>query len=1620
MDEHLAFNGKAGKLDERVFSKLKLLCRPVKAAHDNAQQGNETTLVSQDDVPLYNTRLVIRTVEKPWAGDLPAEEIENNLEQRILHYAIVPQVAYYRNEQGGNLDEVIQKEREKAAEIATERPSERKPEIAAERPQTLKWKDKLRILYQICRAIEYLNQPPKCERKPVSHGNICMQNVLLDEQKNARLLFLTPKSVEGGVGEEQFQEDKNKDVQAFKQLAYDILQQSTNKAASDVLAHIQKTVTMTDIKKELKSDLRGMGINWWTPSQDNGKKKDKCEICCVNKPEKTFDKLTHDGLCGSQIQMCVGCLWNWQYNPIKCHSCDQDKIRSPVGDGWGAILIAGTDGKQDITKRFEDDIEKLKDRVITKATLMGVMNNVVTVKKSNTTYGEQLEKAFNNFDTPEISTIVLVYSGHHGDGNFQLDTYTLTDSELEKKINCLKHVTKVIVFLDCCHPKKLNLGDKAVLQINGVTSQQKAICGQTGSQFVNDIIDVLTKPWECKCCKNTPLIRDYDMHRYFNNHPFNASTEPSQHSYTQGDIDHILTFRPVDSGWMKALDESLESSPVQKLRNELFKLYNKNTSTLRIRLDIDEAVEKVYEEPKLTVKEIGKDKEDDLSEVNDIFRNKEGTMAKTIFVEGEPGSGKSSLCKMIVHDWCETKHDGRTETEGHELLSRFEFVFYIILREAKDECQVKKMILKNIINRIGLDNPSTEELLGDVLKSNTCLLLLDGLDEWQHPERCFFDERIPHVETRWENCIILITTRPYKMAELKISRSRIGKHVMLKGVLNPERLIEKVVSSLNAFYERGQSHDAKGSKVPLNHKICITEIQNKNMSHFGEYPIMLVHIIWLWYKGKLAVDMKQSELYESLLNERWKESCGKRESAGSKYIDVIYALSKIAFQKLFSKDEHSTIVFEIDEKKNPKIEILKSSLKSGILSCSNVPGDFQQYHFLHKTVQEYLAALYLSKYFEKCCLHIKQTYKNNRRESGISLSQMFLFLCGLNSKAAEKLSKVMNELFTDFCDREGYNEWDLQVFQDNILQGTIELERSDIPRGKLCLQHIYLTEFDELGRDEKKATALTHYVTTNQSSVISLHIDDENTKNALHLGKKSDNKVLDLRKFKSLKYLHLNNTTFKDVTGLNLNHLVECRIIFITPQQAPRLTSTFYKSNIKCMKKMKKLILSNLTDLNWLNEGSEIKGIIDMRRLANLKHLTDLGLDNLPYSDVVNLHELRLHMLMVTFNELQQAPQLMSTLSAHGTCQNKREGFFSHLKDVHLKHIRMSEEQFRRLVQSFIKAGGTSLQMWDCSIEPEENATHLQNEREQQVVASECTTNIYVLFGNITVEGFIRLIDYVTRCGQSVEFELVETTLKSNPAVEKTAFPMVAPQPISADNTTKLELFKIDMSTEQFCQIVGRMNQLNHSVTLRLNRCTEISDDYNPLTNQIEPPPSPSQDCTKHIKIENTDISETLCVYVATSAIYCGYTCDISECNILPSEVPHAYNLHFPQMAAIHSPAQTAKLRFHIVSIPQDVVERLASQAAIAGHLVECVLDWCSVSPPPDVRLLKEKMERNPAIQIEKFKFEPNNDDRPNSLYPEGYKRDQIWDIRFKTTAKKSTLTESTAGKPEVTECTRM
>ncbi|XP_052786424.1 uncharacterized protein LOC128221845 [Mya arenaria] len=542
-----AFNGKAAELNERVFKLLESACLPIKE--------NGTTLVSQGSVPFYDTFLVIHKPEKPWTDDTTAEKIKVQLEERFLHYAIVPQVAYHRNEQtvrfvspyfrGGSLEKAIQKETDKIQDKQTAK------------PQTLDLNEKLRILYQICCAIQYLHEQPDCDRN-VTHGDISLKRILLDEQKNARLLFFTPSSFEG---DKKFTHEKSKDEQDFIKVLFAVLKGTPGREAEKLLKYASdKDVTLKKISDKLEGLVGRNNIDRWTRSQDAKK---KCEICCVNEPEPFCNELHHSLSCKTKIQMCVGCMRNWQYNPVKCHSCDQAKIQSPVGDGWGALLIAGTDEENPYaTKQFENDIAKMEKNVITDVTVMGIRKEkVITVKKSTTNYTEQLDNAFRDIDTQGISTLVLVYSGHHFDARFNLDSGKENDEKLVRRLKNLVNVNKIVLFLDCCFPERLNLSGKIVLQLNAVKSSEHALFDTEGSQYINEIVQAVTKPWECTCCKNTSILVNSNLQVYLSRHIKRFfHTKPSNQTDTGQEIDHILAFRPVGSGWLDALEKKISES----------------------------------------------------------------------------------------------------------------------------------------------------------------------------------------------------------------------------------------------------------------------------------------------------------------------------------------------------------------------------------------------------------------------------------------------------------------------------------------------------------------------------------------------------------------------------------------------------------------------------------------------------------------------------------------------------------------------------------------------------------------------------------------------------------------------------------------------------------------------------------------------------------------------------------------------------------------------------------------------------------------------------------------------------------------------------------------------------
>ncbi|XP_052802817.1 NLR family CARD domain-containing protein 4-like [Mya arenaria] len=1028
---------------------------------------------------------------------------------------------------------------------------------------------------------------------------------------------------------------------------------------------------------------------------------------------------------------------------------------------------------------------------------------------------------------------------------------------------------------------------------------------------------------------------------------------------------------------------------------------------MTVRLDIDETIEKIYEKPNLTLKktENGTTQEKDIPEISQLFSTSDDTMAKTIIVEGEPGTGKTSLCKKIVDDW--RKVNEKVEQEpSTSYLRKFEFIFYIILRLVKTDIEVKAIIVEHILKKIDSGYENAHSLLGEILKSEHCLLLLDGLDEWRG--------KMPHIETSWINCTALITTRPYKLAELRVIPTQMGKHVQLNGVQNPEELVLKVIRKLEEYH--------KTNKPP---KACIIDLKGKHLWHFSANPVVLVHIVWLWQKSKLRENMSRSSLYQEIINERWYEMCDKKEQDKDPH-ELYDVLSEIAFDKMLSENEDESLVFNI---KGKQLEIFKqfkeASLESGILSGSNVPGErFPQYQFLHKTFQEFLAAVFLSNRgstVSTSCKLVKEIYSNHRNEGAFALKEVFLFLCGLNPVAAAEFSKTLNELFTENCEKQGLKTQKVRTFQNMILSGYDEAERSGHIGAEFCLQHIVLDSTNLTAHHMSKLKLCLE--NERKSNLKSMRIAENIASTLQHM---DDPSVLDLNICTNLKYVALERLSYEDINLSNLNGLLDCNIQFSDYKPASKLISSVQSSDLRGLKI---LVLRNVgleceamdilsklkcvkeLNLTWSKASRPNVSQLNLVDLRHLEYLEELTLKELHASDVVSLQMLNLRRLKIGFATQQRAPRLIATLLSRrdGSLTTLPDGSHFPLEGLRLKNVCMLAGEYMRLLNQMIQSGRkVDFTLTECTIEGDVRELHekvgdqaaLQVEAPQSFLTRTMT---YIRLKKMTVSAdvFMRLVLVVSQSRRLWDFTLTECTIEGavrelhEKVGDQAALQVEAPQSFLTRTFSKIRLEKMTVSADVFMRLVLVVSQSRRLWDFTLTECT-IEGDVRELHEkvgdqaalQVEAPQSfltMTKTNIRHISLEkmtssgyftlnkmtvSADVFMCLVLVVSQSGHIGGIT--LTECTIegavreLHEKVGDQTALQVEAPQSFFTLNNT-NIRLEKVTVSADVFMRLVLVVSQSERRVLCQLQNCTIEPVEEVRKLQVKMEDQPAIYVEGF-----------------------------------------------------
>ncbi|XP_060572995.1 uncharacterized protein LOC132730931 [Ruditapes philippinarum] len=635
-----------------------------------------------------------------------------------------------------------------------------------------------------------------------------------------------------------------------------------------------------------------------------------------------------------------------------------------------------------------------------------------------------------------------------------------------------------------------------------------------------------------------------------------------------------------------------------------------------------------------------------IKSLKDLFLTGSGDQQE-IYLSADAGFGKTAFSKYLAVTWCQAHcHDENYacfKDDELKTLLDFKFLFLVLLRDCTSVCNIDDMIEQQITRKL-----PTSAIQDEVLRREKCLIILDGLDEWNHPDNSCSEvtEKIPHRYVR-DNCVILTTTRPWKLGVANLKTSQINKKVELVQLsADSTRQLEK-----NAIRKMTSVRDDRvlESKIWDFNKV----IRDRRLEHMQVIPLLLMYIVCLWCNN-IPIGNSKHEIYTNIIefllsrtSKKHPEVQPSRESSASeipgyfkshefckKFYSLITSLAELAYQTLFNKNRQNTLLFDrMVADIYLKADDMKLSLLSGILSESRsktLIKEISKVSFSHKTVQEYFAAIFISSQSDAQKTVVE---KCRNVQDILDMSKMCEFISGMN---ADLMCEISNDLMAVINEDEKTRDYRTRIGREIVyntplynIQKMFMSCLQEMPESEniqLCLQDFFI--------DWRTVNSklLQRLLKQNKTNIKSLYIYIRYTFRSLrgiidlfsltdlsHIqklyydcGSKEEaeiNRIL----FPSLQYVTLRYGTWindEENQCENLARLQNLQYLYIYSfTLSHKILETFYNF-ISAQKSMKELTL-------WKLDCKEHGYRRDCKRLMNLhlsQHstLSKLDLDTLP------------------------------------------------------------------------------------------------------------------------------------------------------------------------------------------------------------------------------------------------------------------------------------------------------------------------------------------------------------------------------------------------------------------------
>ena len=435
--------------------------------------------------------------------------------------------------------------------------------------------------------------------------------------------------------------------------------------------------------------------------------------------------------------------------------------------------------------------------------------------------------------------------------------------------------------------------------------------------------------------------------------------------------------------------------PLEDVYTRLKMLSRRNTD---FRLENKEVgMYDIFDSPKISKDDIllgVSQLEDSEEDMDDTLKEEKDSI---VLVEGSPGIGKTTFCLKIAYDWANGKIP-----KG---CSFPEFNIVLLLKCRDIDGDIIKAVDEQLLPEDDDVKKELRDYIQDIHNQKQVLIILDGLDELpkgaeHHVDRLLQRRMFPF-------CFLLATSRQERGIELR-------QNVNFDVLLQIEGFTDKGAFQYIRKHFRllGPEHLSKGERLIK----AIQENSFLNALPSNPLNLLLLCVVFEDYEGELP--SRRTELYQIIVRCILRRFCAKNnleapkddEALEKKFEQSLLALGELAWKCLL-EDRLSFREGELAkfEEMYPDLAARISGLVFKEASLKKINPQ-HEYHFFHKTFQEYLAAAYLAFLLLKKDVNILKEFQLDFFDEVVeTYLEVFLFLSGILGVKASILFRQIGE-----------------------------------------------------------------------------------------------------------------------------------------------------------------------------------------------------------------------------------------------------------------------------------------------------------------------------------------------------------------------------------------------------------------------------------------------------------------------------------------------------------------------------------------------------------------------------------------------------------------------------------